>query len=465
MLANAIARFRSPNVRPVPSALALVAGLLVAFNCPPKTASADDWPGWLGPSRNGVYNETGLIDQIPAEGLTVKWRKPIAAGYAGPAVADGKVFVFDYQTRSGKAFNNPGQRANLQGDERLLALDAKTGETIWEYAYDRPYSISYPSGPRCTPTVDGDHVYILGSEGDLLCLKTNDGELVWKRNLPSDLGAEVPIWGFAAHPLIDGELLYTMVGGAGADGKGQGVVAFEKATGKVRWKALKVNAGYCAPQIIDAGGTRQLIVFHPEGVQSLNPTDGKSYWSVPMKPSYDMSIAQPMIDGNLMYASSIYAEAVMIELASDAPEGKEIWRGEAKNAVHCNNAPPAFEDGVVYGTDCTQGNLIAVDAQNGNRLWETFQPTKPGEKRFIKHGTAFITQIGDSDRYLLMSETGDLILAEMTKQGYHEKGRMRVIEPTNESFGRPVVWSHPAYAHQTAFIRNDKEIVAVSLAK
>ena len=298
---------------------------------------ADDWAGWLGNSRDGIYRETGIVDQIPATGLPIKWRKPIAGGYAGPAVSKGKVFVFDYQRQSGEAKNDPGLRAKLSGRERLTVLDAESGETLWQYTYDRPYEISYPSGPRATPTIDGDHVYLLGAEGDLTCLKVADGALVWQRHLPTDFGADVPIWGFAAHPLVDGDLLYTMVGGAG-----QGVVAFEKATGEVRWKALDVNAGYCAPQIIQAGGTRQLIVFHPEGVQSLDPGTGASHWSVPMKPSYEMSIAQPMVEDDLMYASSIHTEAVMIRLSKDAPSAEEVWRGEAKNAVHCSNAPPAF---------------------------------------------------------------------------------------------------------------------------
>jgi outer membrane protein assembly factor BamB len=220
---------------------------------------ADDWTGWMGNQRDGVYRESGIIDAIPASGLNVKWRTSISGGYAGPAVADGKVFVFDYQKTAGESFNDPIKRANVQGKERLLALSEETGDILWEHAYDCPYSISYPAGPRCTPTVDGKHVYILGSESDLRCLKVADGELVWKKTLKEDFSAEVPIWGFASHLLVDGDLLYSMVGG-----KGQGVIAFDKMTGEVKWKALDARAGYCPPSIIEAGGTRQLIIFQPE---------------------------------------------------------------------------------------------------------------------------------------------------------------------------------------------------------
>jgi outer membrane protein assembly factor BamB len=392
--------------------------------------------------------------------LKVKWRKPIQGGYAGPAVAAGRVFVFDYKKESGNAFNDPGTRANLKGQERLTAMDADTGKQLWQHAYDCDYSISYPAGPRCTPTVDGDHVYILGSEGDLKCLATSDGNLVWSRSLKRDFGAEVPVWGFAAHPLVDGDLLYTMVGGTG-----QGVVALDKRTGDVRWKALDAKAGYCPPSIINAGGTRQLIIYHPTAVMGLDPASGDVYWDIPLTPSYDMSIARPMVEGNLMFASGIRNEAVLIELAADRPAAKVRWRGEPKGAVHSSNATPLFVDGVIFGIDCNQGNLIAVSSDDGSRLWQTFEATKPGEKRFIGHGTAFITRIGDTDRFLLMSETGDLLMARMTKQGYQDLGRFHVLEPTGECFGRPVVWSHPAYANRTAYARNDKEIVAVDLAK
>lgn len=198
----------------------------------PSTARSEDWPGWMGPQRDGVYREAGIIDEIPPSGLKVKWRVPIDGGYAGPAVADGRVFVFDYERESGKVFNDPGQRATLKGAERLIALDETTGKELWRHTYPCTYTISYPAGPRCTPTIDGDRVYILGSQGDFRCLDANEGSLIWSRNFVDDFGAEVPIWGFSSHPLVDGELVFTLVGGAG-----QTIVAFNKLNGDVVWKA------------------------------------------------------------------------------------------------------------------------------------------------------------------------------------------------------------------------------------
>lgn len=208
-----------------------------------------------------------------------------------------------------------------------------------------------------------------------------------------------------------------------------------------------------------------MIAYTPTSVTSLNPKTGSQYWSIPIAPSFDMAIARPMVDGDLMYASGIRTEALMIRLATDQPTAQEVWRGEPKDAVHSANATPIFADGVIYGTDCDQGSLIAVDAKDATRLWATFEATQPGEKRFIKHGTAFLTRIADTDRYLIFSETGDLIVANLTADGYEERGRFHVLEPTAECFGRSVVWSHPAYSERTMYARNDKEIVAVDLAK
>ena len=421
---------------------------------------AKDWPAWMGAERDGVYHETGIIDSIPESGLKVKWRMPVAAGYAGPAVADGKVVVFDYVKSDGEIANDPGKRVELKGVERITVMKSDTGEKIWQKSYDCPYSISYPAGPRCTPTIDGDRVYTLGAEGDLQCRSMTDGKLVWEISLKKKYDAEILIWGQSCHPLIDGDLLYTMVGG-----EGKGIVAFNKKTGEEVWKALDASSGYAPPSIIKAGGVRQLIAFHPKGVASLNPTDGSKYWEHKIEPLYEMSIARPVIDGNLLYASGLRFNSLMMELDTEKPGAKELWRGEKDTSVYSANSTPLFVDGTLYGTDCVMGCLFAVDGKTGERLWQTFEATRPDETRRVNHGTGFITRIGSTNRYFIMSEVGDLVMAKLTPEKFESLGRFHVLEPTGEAFGREVVWSHPAYAQRTMFARNDKEIVAVDLAK
>jgi outer membrane protein assembly factor BamB len=421
-------------------------------------ALAEDWPQWLGPRRDSVWRETGIIESIPPNGLTVRWRTPIAGGYAGPAVADGKVFVSDYVRRDGDATNDPSRRSELQGSERVWCLDSSTGHVLWKHEYECPYKISYAAGPRATPTVDGDRVYTLGAEGNLLCLDVDSGEVVWSRAFKQDFHIQAPTWGFCGHPLIEGDKLICLVGGEGSV-----AVAFDKQTGRELWKALAASEpGYCPPSMLEAAGVRQLLIWHPESLNSLDPDTGKVYWSIPLKPQYGMSIAQPRRYGDYLFASGIGSASALLKIDLAKPGATVEWRGTPKTSLYSGNGTPFIEDGVVYGSDCQVGHLQAFDLVSGERLWQTFAPTTGGTRR-ASHGTVFIVKNGD--RFFLFSETGDLVLAKLTREKYEELGRFKILEPTGEAMGRNVVWSHPAFANKCVFARNDNEIVCVSLAK
>lgn len=421
-------------------------------------ATADDWPQWMGPNRDGVLHETGIIEEFPEDGLPVKWRVPVELGYSGPAVADGRVFVMDYAVESGALGNSPGKKNKLTGKERVLCLDAETGDLIWQHEYDCPYEISYPSGPRCTPTVVGDVVYTLGAEGNLFCLKVESGEILWSKELKVEYQTSAPHWGFSAHPLVEGTTVYCTVGGQGSV-----VVAFDRVTGEEKWKAVSAkDAGYCPPSMIEYAGVRQLIVWDPEKINSLNPVTGEVYWQEPLAPDYDMSIMAPQRHGDYLFVSGIGNVGAVLKLDKDKPGASVVWKGDSRNGVYCANSTPQIFMNTIYGVCCRGGQLRGVDLTTGERLWETFQPTTG--KRNAGHGTAFIVRHRDH-RYFLFSETGDLILARLTREGYEELGRSHVLEPTGEAFGRSVVWTHPAFANRSVYARNDKEIVCVSIAK
>jgi outer membrane protein assembly factor BamB len=435
--------------------LAAVALATVAAQAP-----ADDWPQWRGPMRDGVWREAGVADSLSAE-PKVRWRVPCALGYAGPAVAGGKVFLFEYDKRSGEVTNNPGGRDELEGTERLRALDLATGAEVWRHGYDRPYKISYPSGPRATPTVDGELVYIVGAEGDLRCLQAADGSLVWKKSYVDDYGVETPLWGHSSHPLVDGDTIYCVVGGEGSV-----AVALDKRTGAEKWRALTAyEPGYCPPMMIDQAGERVLVIFHPVGCSALDPSTGDELWSVPLEPSYGMSIAQPLQVGNMLFVSGYGGVSVMIDLPRE-PGGRPevLWSGTPKTSVSCANSSPLAIDGVIYGVDANAGALCAVDAQSGKRHWEAVEPALGVDARG-RHGTAFLVRHGDSDRLWLMSETGDLVYARVSPEKYEELGRVKLLEPTGSAFGRPVLWSHPAFADRSIIARNDKEVVCVELSE
>ena len=434
-----------------------------------STARADDWPQWLGPRRDSIWREPGLATAIPAAGLPVKWRVPVAGGYSGPAVADGRVYVMDYVAREGELVNGPNDRTLRAGTERLLCLDAATGRLLWKHEYDCPYSISYASGPRCTPTVADGRVYALGAEGNLACLDAATGRLLWSKDFKTDYAAPTPIWGFCGHPLVEGDLLVCLVGGPGSV-----AVAFDRVTGAERWKALTASeSGYCPPTMIESAGVRQLVIWDADNLNALDPATGRVLWSQPLKPMYGMSIMAPQVAdtprGQVLFASGIGRVAALYALAADAPAARLLWRGEPKSAVFCANATPFIAGDTLYGCDCDTGMLTAVALDDGRRLWETLEPTTGGERR-SKHGTAFLVRqaegvAGDpagTTRTWIFSETGDLILARLSPEKYEELGRTRLLDPTNECFGREVVWSHPAFADGCILVRNDRELVCVS---
>lgn len=430
--------------------------VILSFGWLATSSFADDWPKWNGPRGDGSYTESGSIQTVPASGLKKVWRADIHLGYAGPAVVGGRVIVADYEKESGTSTNNPGGRDKLTGKERVLCFDAKTGAQLWKHEYVRDYFLSYPSGPRATPTIDGTSVYVQGAEGDLTCLNVADGKLVWKRQLKEDYKTESPEWGYSAPPVIDGNRLYVLAGGEGSL-----VVALDKSTGNELWRSLSGSSiGYCPPKIIAIAGTEQLVVWEPKSLHGLEPSTGKVLWTYPLEPKYEMSIIPPVVSGDRMYASAIGDVAAMLKWKSDGTGVEALWTGKPKMALFAANSTPVFDGDYIYGADCQVGNMVCFRAEDGDRLWETFEPTCGGDRR-QSHGTAFLTKTGD--RFYLLSETGDFIIASMTPKAYQEIGRYHVIDTTNESFGRKVVWSYPAYANNHLFVRNDKEINCFSI--
>lgn len=435
----------------------IVVSSIVLFLTTSAPAHAEDWPKWLGAQGDSIWREEGIVQQVPADGLPVVWRAEIGLGYSGPAVAKGRVYVMDYQLESGRVTNNPGGRDKLAGRERVICLDAQTGRTIWTHQYDRPYQVSFGGGPRCTPSVVDGKVYALGAEGNLWCLNATDGAVIWNVDYVKDYGAKTPIWGVAAHPLVDGQRVYCVVGGEGSV-----AVAFDKDTGKEVWRALSAREpGYCPPTMIEHGGARQLLIWHAKSLNSLDPQTGKVYWTAPVVPAFGMAIAAPRKAGSYLLASA-YKDVALLKLDDEKPALEDIvWRSKSKTGIFSANVTPFIEGETIYGCDIETGALMGVNLMDGTRLWQTAGPTFGGP-RSARYGTAFIVKNGP--RFVLFSEQGDVILARLTRQGFEEIGRSHVLEPTNLIFGRQVVWSHPALANRCLYARNDKEIVCVSMA-
>ncbi len=377
------------------------------------------------------------------------WSVPLGSGYTGPAVADGRVFVTD--------------RLAEEDLERILCFDAADGREIWKHQYKCPYSISYPLGPRATPTVDGNRVYALGAMGDLFCLDAAKGDVVWEKNLPRDFGTELPIWGMAAAPLVDGDQLIVLAGGK----DGALVVSLDKHTGAEKSRALDDHdVGYCPPMIFEFGGRRQLIVWHPTAVSALDPADGKVLWEAPFAVKNQLCIATPRKIGNRLFVAAFYDGPLMIDLGADGRSPQVLWRtapgnNEIKNdSLHPILCTPLVTDDFIYGVGA-YGELRCLETATGKMVWESFDAT--GKDRWWN---AFLIPHGQmsGERVFLANEQGDLIIARLSGDGYQELSRAKLLEPTQPIQRRMTVWSHPAFAMRSVFARNDKELIRVDLS-
>ena len=426
-----------------------------------SSARADDWPQWLGPQRDSVWRETGIVRKFPTNGPPVIWRTAIGAGYTGPAVAGGRVYLTDRQLSQG-ANNpaNPFDRGVIPGTERVLCLDEATGKILWHYDYDAPYTMSYPAGPRATPIIDSGKVYSLGAEGKLLCLNASDGKVLWSHDFKTEYNIPAPMWGFSASPLLDGNRLICVVGGSNST-----AVAFDKTDGHEIWRALTAKEpGYCPPVIIEAGAKRQLIVWHPESVNSLDPETGKVYWSQPSSIKAGMTIATPRKCNDMLLLTCFYNGSLMLKLDAAQPAATVLWHSQRvsemnTDALHSTMSTPFLEDGYIYGV-CSYGQLRCLKADTGDRIWETLAATTPDNKP-MRWANAFIVKNGDC--FFLFNEKGDLIIAKLSPKGYEEISRAHLLKPTNTAAGRDVLWSHPAFANHCLYARNDEEIICVNL--
>jgi outer membrane protein assembly factor BamB len=421
--------------------------VLAAFALFATGSFADDWPQWGGPQRDLVWGETGIVKSLPVDAdgkLPRVWSAPIGEGYAGPAVADGRVFVTD--------------RVVDASQERVLCLDAETGRQLWHHDYLARYTVSYPAGPRSTPVVDGDRVYTIGAMGHMFCFHAESGKVLWQKNFVDDFGTDLPTWGMAASPLVDGDQLITLVGGK----DGALVVSFNKHTGQELWRSLdSPGIGYAPPVIFEFGGKRQLIVWHPEAVSSVDPANGKLIWEVPYSVRAGLSIMTPRKVGNRLFVASFYNGPRMLEVARDGLSAKIVWAGKSDSEIRTDGVHPImctpWFDGKNIFSVCSYGQLRGLDAATGERLWETQAATGQG-----RWWNAFL--IPHEDRFFIHNEQGELIIARLSAEGYEELSRGLLVEPTRPVQRRMTIWSHPAFAMKSVFARNDRELVRVSLA-
>jgi outer membrane protein assembly factor BamB len=264
--------------------------------------------------------------------------------------------------------------------------------------------------------------------------------------------------------LIDGNKLICLVGG-----KNSVVVAFNKDTGAEIWKALALergDPGYCPPMIYTVGGRRQLIIWHPESVNGLDPETGKTLWTHPWAIKAGLTVPTPRLAGNQLFLTAFYDGSTLLDLSTDRPDVREVYHIKGRSeqasdsrALQSIMPTPFIRDGYVYGV-CSYGELRCLRLSDGERIWSDRRAT--GYTTPVRWANAFL--IPQGERFFLFNERGDLIIARLTPKGYEEIDRAHILDPTTTGSGRKVLWSHPAFAERAMFARNDREIVAVSLA-
>lgn len=407
---------------------------------PAASATADDWPQFRGPNRDGVWHETGILQSFPTGGLEIRWRQPVGVGWSSPVVAQGRAFVSD---------------ALLQKPlvkERVHCFDEATGKPLWTYTYDVTYSEwvwvpSQTSGPTATPIVEAGKVYALGANGHVHCLDALTGQVVWQNDLGKQY--QILIQQCRSSPLIEGNLLIVFTGAK----PGASVVALDKDTGKEIWKALNDPVSSSSPLMVEAGGKRQLIVWTDESVASLNPATGETWWRKPMVTSHNDSIPTPVAQKNRLLISGL-----MLTLDETRPEASILWPEShgATKRILSNTSTPALLGDCVYSAR-SSGELVCLDARTGQQLWQNDTVTD------LKRG-ASIHLTPNGDAVFLFTDKGDLIRAQLTPQGYRQISRAHLLEPTSPMDDSKCAWSPPAYANRHVFARNDKELVCASLA-
>ena len=392
-----------------------------------------DWPGWRGPYRDGLCRETGLLQVWPADGPRRLWEKPTGAGFASMAVVQGKVLTMFQQGE----------------DEAVVCWDAATGEEQWRFRYPAKYLNSYGNGPRSTPQVDGDLVYTVGGTGMLHCLKLNPaekvGEVVWRKDLLREFQAVNLRWGVAFSPLVEGDLLIVVPGGT----DGNGVVALDKKTGMVRWRALDDPAGYSSPMAATLAGQRQVIVFTGLGLVGLDPSQGSLLWRFPWTTSYGVNAATPIVatsqDLNYVFLSSGYDYGcALLKIVKEGStwEAQKVYQNKKMNNHFSSSV--LYQDHLYGFNDAT---LTCLEFKTGTMKWR--------ERGTFGKGSVLVAD----GRLIILGENGLLALAEATPEGYREKSRLTFAD------GSAKVWSIPVIADGRMYVRDETRLVCYDVKK
>jgi len=408
---------------------------------------AEDWSQWMGPERKGIWHLDIQKESLKKADLHKIWEMPVGTGYCGPTVSGGKVYLMDYVGDAMKS-------------ERVLCFDASTGEEVWIHTYNRPYSgVGYPTGPRASVLIHDGRAYSFGTMGDLHCLDALTGKIIWKVVGMEDYDIGTPVWGLASSPIIEKDLLIVQLGGR----PDACLVAFDRITGREVWRALSDQASYTAPIIIDQAGKRVLVCWTGDNLAGLDPANGNVYWKVPfVRKKGIINIATPVYDPPYIFLSSFWDGSMLIKLGPEVQDAELVWvrAGESErytDALHCCISTPLIQGEYIYGVD-SYGEFRCLDLLTGDRVWT--------DKTLVPKGrwaNAHIVRQGK--KIWAFNELGELVFGEISPGGFHDLGRVKLLDPVavspNPRGG--INWSHPAFAGRYIYARSDAKLVCYKL--
>ena len=391
-----------------------VAALLVAVTLlGGRTAEADDWPFFRGPNHDGVSREKGWVASSPK----VVWRADVGVGAASFAVVGERVLT----------------TGNRDGEDVVSCLNAEDGKVAWEYTFPCEFEKRmFEGGTASTPTVDGELVYNLSYDGQLQCLRLTDGSVVWQKHVIRDFGGALSRWKYACSPLVEGELLILDIGG-----EGNSTIALNKKTGAKVWGVGSDQAGYATPIAVAIGGTRALMVFKGKAFLGVDARDGRELWRLPWKTSYDVNASTPSVVGpGRVFVSSGYGggRGVLLKLSQGTPE--QLWRNDQ---IKTKTSTCVAHGGHVYGVSEKGGLLMCIDMVDGQTIWS--------ERGF---GAGTLTMA--DGKLIVLSETGELVIAPASADGFVPVSRIQVLN------GR--CWVNPVLANGRIYCRTNKGEVA-----
>ena len=387
--------------------------------------AASDWPQFLGPARNGSTTETNLSVAWPKEGPKILWKTKVGEGWSGPVVVANRVYLFH----------------RTDDKETLDCLNAASGERIWRADYPATYrdDFGFDAGPRATPAVDGERVFTFGADGVLSAWNIATGASLWRVETRKKFAHEKGYFGIACSPLVEGNAVILNIGG-----EGTGIVAFNKATGEVLWKATSDEASHSSPVVAGAPGQRRLFVFSRNQLTMLDASGGRVFWQFPWKPHIQASVsaATPLVIGDQVFISASYgAGAALLRFGETKPE--VIWSGD--DILSSHYPTPVHHAGFLYGFEGRQEqrcHLRCVELKTGKVRWS--------QERF---GAGSVTLAGD--RLLILTERGELILAPASPEKFAPQSRAQILGSD--------IRAHPALADGRFFARDKTSLVCVDL--